>query len=57
VWSSDEKEKVGMVSENWILHGIGFKLSNGYISIFNALDTNGINITREENENIRYIAI
>lgn len=53
----DDPKTVGTKSPTWILNGIGFELENGYFSVYNGLDENGISIKPDLNSNIRTFKI
>ncbi len=47
IYNKSVLDKVNEHHVDYLLNGIGFKLDEGYVSVFNNLDTNGISNDRE----------
>jgi hypothetical protein len=53
VSSRDKPETVGQQNASWLLHGLEFELSQGNLTIFNALDQNGVSAERSVGSEFR----
>jgi len=57
IHDKDEPRNVGYEFSSWLLHGLGIQTEVGYFSFYNAFDSNGIGMKREQKEFIRYISL
>jgi hypothetical protein len=55
-FNKSSPEEIGRKDEQYILNGIGFKLDDGYFSIYNGLDTNALTTERNTTDH-RYTKI
>ncbi|MDF2587636.1 MAG: hypothetical protein K0S41_1477 [Anaerocolumna sp.] len=55
-YNENDTNELGKKQTTYLLNGIGLNLDDGYISVFNSGDTNGISNDRDSNRN-RYIRL